>query len=174
MRIRVEVETDYPIVENLIEEAFKEAEYSDHKEHHLVNRLRASNEFIPPLSLVLEKDGQIVGHSLLTKIKINQSGDSTVALTLSPVSVLPAFQNQGIGTALINASLEQAKALGYPGIIVLGHADYYKKFGFVPASTFNIVAPFDVPDAFYMALALNEGALKNIQGTVEYSPAFME
>jgi len=75
---------------------------------------------------------------------------------------------------LINEGLEQAKAAGYPSVIVLGHADYYPRFGFKSASLWGIQAPFDVPDEAFMALELTPGALKDVSGVVQYSEAFSE
>jgi len=101
--IRQENAQDFLEVEALIEAAFKEMELSDHTEHLLVKRLRQSEAFIPKLSLVAELEKEIIGHILLTKIKITNPSQSFDSLALAPVSVLPKLQNKGIGTALITA-----------------------------------------------------------------------
>jgi predicted N-acetyltransferase YhbS len=95
-------------------------------------------------------------------------------LALAPVSVVPEHQNKGIGSALISESLKIAKEIGFKSVIVLGHDKYYPRFGFKPASTWGIKAPFDVPDEFFMALELGDGALEDISGTVVYSKEFFE
>lgn len=170
--IREELEKDYKEVEELVEEAFRNEEYSDHQEHNLINRLRKSNEFINELSLVVEFDEKLIGHILLSKIKINKENESHESLAMAPVSVLPEHQNKGIGKLLIEKSITEAKRLGYSSIIVLGHENYYPKFGFVKASEFKIRPPFEVPEEAFMALEIEKGSLKDIEGVVEYSSAF--
>ncbi|MCI9061206.1 MULTISPECIES: GNAT family N-acetyltransferase [Romboutsia] len=174
INIRVEQELDYKIVEDVIENAFLNAELTDNQEHNLVNRLRKSSEFIPELSLVAEIDNKIVGHILFTKINIESNKESFESLALAPLSVLLDYQNKGVGKALMNYGLEVAKNLGYESVVVLGHENYYPKFGFKKASEFDIKPPFEVPDEAFMALELNENGLKNVSGIVKYSNAFFE
>ena len=166
--IRKEEPKDYKATEQVVFEAFKEAPMSDGDEYNLVNRLRKSDEFISELSLVAEIDQKIIGHIILTKIKI----DEFDSLALAPVSVLPEFQGQGIGAQLIKKSHEIAKSLGYKSIILLGHPEYYPRFGYKKASDWNIKAPFDVPDEAFLALELVEAGLTGVSGLVKYSPAF--
>ncbi|GAB2544199.1 putative N-acetyltransferase YhbS [Gracilibacillus alcaliphilus] len=148
-------------------------QHSDHSEHQLVHRLRESEAFIPELSLVaVDNSESVIGHILLTKISIDCKNRISPSLALAPVSVLPAYQYQGIGSQLIQAALKQARELGHSSVIVLGHPDYYPKFGFRKASEWQIKAPFDVPDETFMAIELTDGSLRNIQGTVRYSAAF--
>ncbi|HEM3634022.1 TPA: GNAT family N-acetyltransferase [Streptococcus agalactiae] len=172
--IRQETEKDYKLSETVVEKAFKNAEHTDHKEHLLVAKLRKSDAFIPELSLVAELDGEIVGHIMLTKLLIENEGSKYDSLALAPVSVVPEHQNKGIGSELISESLKIAKELGFKSVIVLGHDKYYPRFGFKPASTWGIKAPFDVPDEAFMALELEDGSLEDISGTVVYSKEFSE
>nr|WP_317333165.1 N-acetyltransferase [uncultured Romboutsia sp.] len=174
INIRVEQELDYKIVEDIIENAFLNAEFTDHQEHNLVRKLRKSSEFIPELSLVGEIDNKIVAHILFTKINIVSNEESFESLALAPLSVLPDYQNKGIGRSLINYGLEVAKNLGYESVVVLGHENYYPKFGFKKASEFDIKPPFEVDDEAFMALELKENGLKNVSGIVKYSNAFFE
>lgn len=120
MIIRQETPTDYNNVYQLIITAFKNAEHSDGNEQNLVTALRQSQSFEPKLSLVAEIDNIIVGHILFTKVQV---GEKT-ALALAPLSVLPAYQQQGIGLALIKQGHEMARQLGYSYVIVLGHPQY--------------------------------------------------
>ncbi|MGL5937185.1 MAG: GNAT family N-acetyltransferase [Phocaeicola sp.] len=168
--IRQEVVEDYAMVFDLIERAFRSEKESDHKEQFLVTRLRGTESFIPQLSLVAVLGSKIVGHILLTQIKI---GDAT-SLALAPVSVLPEYQRDGVGSMLIKEAHLKAKELGYNSIILLGHKDYYPRFGYVKAEKFGIKLPFDVPSEFVMAIELLPDALENISGTVEYHPTFFE
>ncbi|MGG0793619.1 N-acetyltransferase [Brevibacillus laterosporus] len=173
--IRQELTEEYNTTEDFIKRAFLNEEYSDKKEHLLVNRIRKSDAFIPELSLVaLNQAKDIIGHILLSKIKIVDGDNAVDSLALAPVSVAPEYQKKGIGSKLIHAALKSAKELGYRSVIVLGHKDYYPKFGFKPASLWNIQAPFEVPDEVFMALELTDNSLENVQGFVHYSKVFLE
>jgi predicted N-acetyltransferase YhbS len=172
--IRQEDEKDYKTIESVVEQAFTSPEYSTPNEHLLVAKLRKSNAFIPELSLVAEVDGRIVGHAMLTKLMIKSGEKEYESLALAPVSVLPAYQNRGIGSALIHESLKIAKNLGFKSVIVLGHEKYYPRFGFKPASTWGIKAPFDVSDNVFMALELENGSLNGVKGTVIYPKEFFD
>lgn len=173
INIRQENENDYKIIETIIEQAFKTPEYSPN-EHLLVANLRKSEVFIPELSLIAEVDGRIIGHIMLTKLAIKSGEKEYESLALAPLSVLPSHQNKGIGSALVNESLKIAKELGYKSVIVLGHDKYYPRFGFKPASNWDIKPPFDVPDNVFMALELEDGSLSGIKGTVVYPKEFFD
>ncbi|WP_042476259.1 GNAT family N-acetyltransferase [Bacillus ndiopicus] len=171
--IRQEHHSDYETTEDVIRQAFLDEDMSDQKEHFLVQRIRQSSAFIPELSLVaVDSDDKIIGHILLSKITIEHGETSIDSLALAPVSVLPAYQNKGIGSQLIKDVLQKAAEIGQQSVIVLGHAAYYPKFGFRQAREWNIFAPFEVPSEIFMALELTPNALQNVQGTVRYSDAF--
>lgn len=172
IKIRPETPDDHREIEELVKAAFTSRDRTDPDEHHLVNKLRKTDAFIPELSLVAVMDGSILGHIMLSKIAIEEEGRSTGSLALAPVSVAPAWQLKGIGGKLIRASLEKAQGLGYQSVVVLGHDKYYPKFGFKPASGWGIRAPFDVPDEAFMAIELVDDALDDVRGTVQYSEPF--
>ncbi|QAS54327.1 GNAT family N-acetyltransferase [Halobacillus litoralis] len=175
MRIQIRREriNDCHQTESVIKRAFANAEMTDHKEHELVARLRCSEAFVPELSLVAENNGdELIGHVLLTKVTIG-IGHKTESLALAPVSVLPQYQKQGIGKILIDKAIEKAGELGYTSVIVLGHPEYYHKFGFKQASSFEIQPPFEAPPEAFMALEIYEGSLHNVSGIVKYPPEFM-
>ena len=146
--------------------------FGQEDEARLVDALRGSGAFIPELSLVAVDGAAIVGHVLFTRIAIREEGSSHPGLALAPVAVAPSHQRRGIGSALIRRGLEVARELGHGVVIVVGHASYYPRFGFVPAVPRGIRAPFPVDDASFMALALRPGALEGIRGTVEYAAPF--
>ncbi|MBS9802181.1 GNAT family N-acetyltransferase [Bacillus cereus] len=171
--IRQEQKNDYRKTEEVVKEAFLHEEFSDKKEHELVKRIRECDAFVPELSIVAV-DEEIVGHILLSKITIEQDGASVDSLALAPVSVAPNHQKKGIGGKLIIVALEKAKELGYGSVVVLGHSEYYPKFGFERASQRNIKAPFEVPDEVFMVMELRENALQGVEGIVQYSSAFAE
>lgn len=174
IRIRQETEREYTLSEKIIENAFEDAEYSDHNEHHLVASLRRSDVFVPQLSLVAEYEGEVVGHIMLTKLIIKDGEEQHESLTLAPVSVVPRHQNQGIGSALILKSLEIARELGFTSVVVPGHDTYYPRFGFKPAHTWGIKAPFEISKESFMTLELEDGSLDNVKGTVVYPKEFFE
>lgn len=165
--IRAEQQTDYEKIRHVVTEAFKTAEHSDGNEQNLVETLRKSQSFIPELSLVAVKDDELVGHILFTKAFVNK----TEVLALAPLSVLPAYQNQGIGLSLIRRGHEIAKSSGYKFSVVLGHARYYPKAGYVPASRYGIKAPFEAADENFMAICLNDTDCR-LNGIIRYDAAF--
>ncbi len=174
INIRKEQSKDHLAVSNLIEKAFANEIYSDHKEQFLVDRLRKSNVFVPELSIIAETDNQVVGHILLTEISIINTHSSYSSLALAPVSVLPSFQKKEIGAKLIKYAHQKATELGFTSIILLGHPDYYPKFGYRPTTDFGIKLPFDVPKENCMAIELINNSLNKKQGTVLYPKEFYE
>lgn len=173
VRIRTEEKEDYKAVFELIQNAFENEEFSDHREQYLVGRLRNSDAFIPELSLVAEVDNQIVGYILLTKIGIVDDDKNVhTSLAMAPVAVLQTFQGKGIGTKLIEVAHDKAKELGFGSVVLLGHENYYPKFGYKQTKEFGIKLPFDVPDANCMAIELTENALQHISGIVHYPKEF--
>lgn len=164
--IRKENIKDKNIIYSLIKEAFKNETHSDGDEPDLVNRLRNSKNYIPELSLVAIVDESIIGYIMFTKILIENEDKKFESLALAPLAVLPDCQNKGIGSKLISKGLEIAKNLGYKSVIVLGSETYYPKFG--------IKAPFEVPSPNFMAIELEESALKDVFGTVVYAKEFFE
>ncbi len=175
MIIRKEEIKDHDEVFKVVENAFKDEQYTDHKEQFLVERLRKYESFIPELSLVAEVDDQIVGYILLTKIKIiGDNSQETTSLALAPVAVMKKYQGKGIGGSLIRKAHQIAKDLKFGSIILLGHEKYYPKFGYEMTKKYGIKLPFEVPDENCMLIELTENALENINGTVEYPMEFYE
>jgi predicted N-acetyltransferase YhbS len=172
--LRIENKADYQYVFDLIEKAFRNVKFSDHREQFFVERLRNSDAFIPELSIVAETKNNIVGHILLTKLKIVNNTNEFESLSLAPVSVLPDYQGKGIGGLLIKHAHAKAKELGYKSIVLVGHKKYYPGFGYQVAGNFGIAFPFDVPTENCMVMELIENGLKNVHGIVEYPHEFYE
>ena len=141
-------------------------------EARLVDALRDMSAFVPELSLVAVADDAIVGHVLFSRIEIHGSERTVAALALAPLAVLPGWQRRGIGRQLVRAGHERARALGHRLVVVLGHPEYYLRFGFVPASSYGIAAPFAVPNDAFMVAELQPGAAADAAGVVEYPPPF--
>lgn len=174
LNIRKETTVDHKAVFSLITKAFSALEHSDHKEQFLVERLRNSTAFIPELSLVAEINNRIVGYILLTKISIKNDSGEWPSLALAPVAVDPDFQGRGVGAKLISAAHGIATELGHKSVILLGHAEYYPKFGYVPTVNFGISLPFEVPAENCMGVELVPKGLEGVTGTVEYAPEFFQ
>lgn len=172
--IRQEKPSDHEAVFQVVEAAFKDMPISDQSEPFLVNRLRKSEAFVPELSLVAEVDGKIVGHILVSKVKIKSENGEIEALSLAPVSVIPNFQNNGIGSALTMESHRRAKALGFQMILLVGHPAYYPRFGYERASKYGIKYPFDAPNEACMVIELQPDALQNVSGEVVFPKAFFQ
>jgi len=147
--------------------------FQQENEGKLIEKIRKSENFIPELSMVAELDKKIVGHILFSKIKIVGESDYE-SLALAPIAVIPEFQKKGIGSELIKKGMDKAKEQGFDSIIVLGHKEYYPKFGFQRASRWDIKCPFEVPDDVFMAIELTEKGLEGKAGTVKYPDEFNE
>ncbi|MBN1163805.1 MAG: N-acetyltransferase [Candidatus Krumholzibacteriota bacterium] len=167
LKIRHEKSEEREIVAQINRQAF-----GDETESTLVASIRESEHFIPQLSLVAERDGRVVGHILFSPISIQQSDVTHPALALAPMAVLPDFQRRGIGAALIRRGLEECKRLKQQVVVLIGHPEYYPRFGFKPAREYGLSLDFDVPGEAFMVLELEKGALKKIGGVVKYPPAF--
>lgn len=167
MIIRTEQPTDYKAVYYVVKNAFQTAEHSDGNEQDLVNALRQSTAFIPELTLVAEIGGAIVGHIMFTKLQIGKH----TALALAPLSVLPKYQKQGIGTSLILEGHRIARKLGYSYSVVLGSEKYYPRMGYLPAEKFGIMPCFEVPSKNFMAYKLCDES-PTISGVVKYAKEF--
>ncbi len=123
------------------------------------------------VSLVATENGEIVGHILFSPVTIN--GSPIVGMGLAPMAVLPERQGLGIGTDLVRQGLARLREEGCPFVIVLGHPDYYPRFGFVPASMYGLSSPWEgVPDEAFMVIIFNEQVMNGIHGVVRYRDEF--
>ncbi|MBV1914772.1 MAG: N-acetyltransferase [Pseudomonadales bacterium] len=165
MNIRKERASDIEKIWEINAEAFETDD-----EANLVNTLRGSGcTFI---SLVAEIQNSIVGHILFTPVELTGNNNGLKILGLAPMAVLSQHQNKKIGSELVNAGLEHCRSLGYDAIVVLGHPDYYPRFGFVPSVKFDIKSEYDVPDEVFNILELVPECLKNSTGVIKYHEAF--
>jgi putative acetyltransferase len=165
LRIRREIEADFPAIAEVTEAAFGQPD-----EARLVEAIRSCDEFVPELTLVAEEDGRIVGHVMFSYSAVE--GSDARLLQLSPLSVAPDRQGEGIGAALTRKALRLADERGEPLVLVLGHPTYYPRFGFRPASTFGLAAPNpEWPDEAFMAVPLT-AYNPSIRGRVRFAPPF--
>ncbi len=163
--IRPEVPEDADAIARVHREAF-----NSEAEPRLVAALRDGG--FARVSLVADVAGSVVGHILFSDLQIVEPRRATPALALAPMAVLSAHQRGGIGSRLVRAGLEAGRAAGHRIVIVLGHPDYYPRFGF----SARLAQPLDSPYAgpAFMALELAPGALATVRGKVEYPPPFAE
>lgn len=167
--IRPETPSDWEAISEVNRLAF-----GRESEARLVETLRESADFDSRLSLIAIKGDRVVAHLLFSGIIIETPKGEVPALALAPVAVRPEFQNQGIGSQLVRQSLQDCRNLGHKIVIVVGHPDYYARFGFSPARAVGLEVSFPVPDEAFMVLELMPGALEGVKGTVKYPPAFSE
>ena len=165
--IRPEKEADFDAVRQVNTVAFGRA-----AEAALVDALRKAAD--PLISLVAVEDDQVVGHILFTPVTIESGDAEAPALGLAPMAVLPAYQRQGVGSQLVRAGLKECQRIGSNVVVVLGHPEYYPRFGFVPASQKGLSSEYPVPDEVFMVIELEPGALRDRHGIVKYQPEFAE
>ena len=167
MKIRKEKKSDYFEVENLTREAFWNIYRPGCFEHLVVHKIRTDKDFVKKLDFVIEEDGKLIANIIYALGNIKTNHGQEKILIFGPVSVHPEYQKRGYGKALINYTLEKAKKLGYPAVVITGNPDYYSKFGFVPASRYGIY--YEGMDKneeapFFMIKVLNEDKIKNLKG----------
>ena len=165
--IRSEQPQDVDGIRHVNAKAFGQSEEAD-----LVDKLRRNCDDI--LSLVALEASIVVGHVLFSPAVLENEGETVVGSALAPVAVLPAYQKQGIGTALIQKGLHILTAAHCPFVIVLGHPEYYPRFGFEQARKNGIQCEWDVPDDAFMILMLDEQRIKIRSGMARYRPEFSE
>ncbi|MEG4276168.1 N-acetyltransferase [Microcoleus sp. MON1_C1] len=146
------------------------AAFGRENEANLVDRLRG---IASTFSFVALPSDRIVGHILFSPVVVEGKCSSNLSiLGLAPVAVLPEYQRQGIGTLLIQHGLEECRRSGFHAVVVLGHPDFYSRFGFIPASRKSLKCEYDVPDEAFMVLELESGTLEDCSGTVKYRSEF--
>ena len=165
MNIREEQPSDIKKIWEVNSEAFE-----TEAEANLVNALRSSG--CTYISFVAETENNVVGHILFTPVELSSNKNQLSIMGLAPMAVLSARQNKGIGSKLVKVGLERCQSLGYDAVVVLGHPNYYPKFGFVPSIKYGIKSEYEVPDEVFMILELVPGALKNHMGVIKYHEAF--
>ncbi|MDR1349725.1 MAG: GNAT family N-acetyltransferase [Zoogloeaceae bacterium] len=163
---------DHPAIEKTVYEAFKNAPHASGGEALLTHRLRDSPAFVRELDFVAEIAGNVAGSILYTKSRIASDTREWETLTFGPVSVLPACQRRGIGSALIAHTLKLARAMGFRAVIISGHEKYYPRFGFENAGKYGITTQDGKNFPAFMALPLYEGALDGINGRFMHDPIF--
>ena len=164
MHVRPEEPADALAVRRINQTAFSSALEAD-----IVEAIRKQEKSV--VSLVADSNGQVVGHILFSPVSL--SGKSKLRLMgLGPMAVLPSHQRKGIGSALVREGLDRCREMACDAVVVLGHPEYYSRFGFVPASRYEISCEYDVPDEVFMLLEFEPRSLEGVAGKVIYNEAF--
>jgi putative acetyltransferase len=162
IKIREERPADLAAIRDVNQRAFEQDQ-----EANIVDALRSNGAAL--LSLVATLNGQVVGHIMYSPITV---GGEVTGAALGPMAVLPEHQRQGIGSKLVVTGNRKLKDAGCPFIIVLGHANYYPRFGFRPASTYRIKCEWEVSDNVFMMLVLDQEKMHNVSGLAKYRHEF--
>ncbi len=161
IEIREERPGDVAAIRELITLAF-----AQEQEASIVDALRCNGA--ASLSLVATENDRVIGHILYSPASV---GD-VIGVGLAPLAVLPEHQRRGVGSRLVDAGTARLRDAACPFVIVLGHAKYYPRFGFTPASTRGISCEWDVPDEAFMVLILDQTRMRGVSGLARYRPEF--
>jgi putative acetyltransferase len=168
IKIREEIFKDIDAIRTINEQAFGQPQ-----EANIVDRLRANCDGL--LSLVALQHENIIGHILFSPVTIEGNHGGLKGMGLAPMAVLPEFQRQGVGSGLVQAGIEILRESKCPFIIVLGHPEYYPRFGFEPASRYRIRSQWEgVPDPAFMILWLDKTGINHVSGVAKYRDEFNE
>ena len=165
MNIREEQPSDIEKIWGVNSDAFE-----TEAEANLVNALR--NSGCTYISLVAETENNVVGHILFTPVELTGNENKLKIMGLAPMAVSSKYQNKGTGSKLVKTGLEHCQSLGYDAVVVLGHPNYYPRFGFVPSVKYGIKSEYEVPDDVFMILELTPKALKGHKGVIKYHEEF--
>ena len=170
--IRLERKEDYPVVENLIREAFWNVYRQGCLEHYLITRLREHPDFVKELDFVMEKDGEIIGQNVFVKANIKaDDGRNIPILTMGPICITPELKRQGYGKILLDYSIEKATELGFGAVCFEGNINFYGKSGFGYGRDYGLRyrdLPEGADDSFFLCRELIDGYLDGITGV--YGP----
>ena len=167
--IRIETPADWNAAENLTREAFWNVYRPGCTEHFVLHSFRGRADFVPELSLVMERDGKLIGHVMYVRSVIHaDDGRSIPVMTFGPISIAPECQRQGYGTVLLRESMHRAELLGAGALVIEGNIGFYGKSGFAVASARGIhyaAEPRDAEVPYFLICELTPGYLGGVTGT---------
>ena len=163
--IREESPRDFQAIYHLVQTAFQTANVKDGAEQDFVDRLRASENYLPELALVAACGDTLIGHIMLTRAEFKAAaGDPPKALLLAPLSVPLEYRNYGVGAALTREALRRAAEMGHDAVFLAGDPAYYGRFGFKRADSFGVTCALPIPPQFLLAAEIRSGSL--VEGEV--------
>ena len=166
--IREEKPEDVAGIRLVNERAFKQP-----AEANIIDKLRQNCNGL--LSLVAIEGDNIIGHVLFSPAVVNSDHGVVAGMGLAPMAVSPQHQRQGIGAALIKHGIARLRECGCPFVIVLGHEEYYPRFGFKPACQYGLQSQLEnVPEEAFMVMILDEIAMQGTSGVARYKDEFDE
>lgn len=169
--IRLEKQSEYKEVENLVRESFWNVYRPGCSEHYVLHTLRNNPAFVKELDFVMEKDGQLIGQNVFVKTVIKtDAGKDIEVLTMGPICITPELKRKGYGKIFLDYSLEKAVGLGYGAVLFEGNIGFYGKSGFDYASKFGIKyhdLPEDADSSFFLCRELKPGFLNGITGVYQ-------
>lgn len=172
IEIRSEKESDWYDVELMTQQAFWNKHHLGCDEHYLVHKLRQSEDYIPELSKVAVKNGEIIGYIMYSKAKIIDGETSHEVLTFGPLCVRPDWQGGNVGELLMSETMKLASEKGYKGIVIFGEPDYYPRIGFKTCDKFEMTTADGKNFDAFMAYELSPDSMKDIKGKYYYSEVF--
>ncbi|SFC49418.1 Predicted N-acetyltransferase YhbS [Alkalibacterium subtropicum] len=170
--IRQETEKDHHAVELMTQRAFWNKYKPGCDEHYLVHLLRQDSQYLPELSRIAIKDGQVIGCIMYSKAEVVEGDRSQDVLTFGPLCVDPKWQGMGVGEILLKETMALASEAGYKGIIIFGDPDYYPRLGFEPCDRFEVTTAGGENFDAFMGTELYENSLKDVKGKFHASPVF--
>ena len=170
--IRAERPEEWREVEELTRRAFWNRHQQGCNEHYLVHQLRSHRDYLPGLSRVAVKDGEIVGTIMYSRSQVRDGDTCREVLTFGPLCVKPEWSGCGIGEMLVRETMELAAAAGWPGIVIFGEPDYYPRLGFKTCDHFGITKQDGKNLDAFMGIELAPGRMKEIHGRFFESEVF--
>jgi len=164
--IRNETPADHRDVENLTREAFWNVYRPGCLEHYVLHTFRTDPAFVPELNLVMERDGEIIGHIMYVRSAIQTDGGREIPImTFGPISIAPPLQRRGYGKFLLDFSMVKAREMGAGALAITGNIDFYGKSGFVVSKTLGVQYEDDPEAEYFLIAELEPGFLNGITGT---------
>jgi predicted N-acetyltransferase YhbS len=172
IEIRMETEDDYYNVELMTQHAFWNKHHLGCDEHYLVHKLRQDKDYLPELSRIAVKDGEIVGCIMYSKARVVEGADTHEIITFGPLCVDPKWQGTGVGELLLRETMKLAANKGYKGIVIFGEPEYYPRIGFKTCDNFSITTADGKNFDAFMGIELAEDSMKDIKGKFYESETF--
>jgi predicted N-acetyltransferase YhbS len=173
IEIRIETKDDWYKVELMTQHSFWNKHHLGCDEHYLVHKLRQDKDYLPELSRIAVKDGEVIGYIMYSKARVVDGADTHEIITFGPLCVEPKWQGCGVGELLLRETMKLAADKGYKGIVIFGEPDYYPRIGFKTCDNFNITTADGKNFNAFMGIELAEDSMKGIRGKFYESEVFV-